>query len=214
MEPAVLVVHNACQRHIIECLSLIREVNMSNRRAHRSHKLTPHRDQMTTSQASAQRTDANLGRLLTMALFGILFFSVFCGADTPLAHAQARRPAPAGDAGKSGGDVARGKYLVESVAMCGQCHTPRDSSGNLDLSKWLQGAPIPWAPSMPNSNWPLVAPRIGGNPPASDADMVKLLTTGIWTTGKPLRFPMMPFRMSAADARAVVAYLKSLTPQN
>jgi hypothetical protein len=44
--------------------------------------------------------------------------------------------------------------------------------------------------------------------------MIKLLTTGIWTTGKPLRFPMMPFRMSASDAKAVVAYLKTLTPQN
>ena len=57
----------------------------------------------------------------------------------------------------------------------------------------------------------MIAPRIGGNPPASDADMIKLLTTGIWTNGKQLRFLMMPFRMSEADAKAVVAYLKSVT---
>ena len=100
----------------------------------------------------------------------------------------------------------------KGVAMCGECHTPRDSSGNLDRSRWLQGAPVRWAPADgAMSNWPLIAPRIGGNPPASDADMVKLLTTGIWTTGKPLRFPMMPFRMTEADAKAVVAYLKSVT---
>jgi hypothetical protein len=43
--------------------------------------------------------------------------------------------------------------------------------------------------------------------------MVKLLTTGIWTNGKPLRFPMMPFRMSQADAEAVVAYLRSMQPK-
>lgn len=99
--------------------------------------------------------------------------------------------------------------------MCGECHTPRDSNGNLDRSRWLQGAPILWTPANSSgSNWPLIAPRIGGNPPASDADMIKLLTTGIWTTGKPLRFPMMPFRMTTSDAKAVVAYLKSLTPQN
>ncbi len=47
---------------------------------------------------------------------------------------------------------------------------------------------------------------------ASDADMVKLLMTGIWINGKPLRFPMMPFRMSQADAEAVVAYLRSTQP--
>jgi hypothetical protein len=43
--------------------------------------------------------------------------------------------------------------------------------------------------------------------------MVKLLTTGIWITGQPLRLPMMPFRMSEGDAKAVVAYLRALTPQ-
>ena len=110
-------------------------------------------------------------------------------------------------------DVTRGKYLVESVAMCGQCHTPRDDKGNLDRSRWLQGSPLPYMPAKPDSNWPINAPRIGGTPPASDADMVKLLTTGVWTTGKPLRFPMPQFRMDHSDAEAVVAYLKSLTLQ-
>jgi mono/diheme cytochrome c family protein len=114
---------------------------------------------------------------------------------------------------ESGSEVARGKYLVEDMAMCGECHTPRDGSGNLDRSQWLQGAPVRWAPADGSmSSWPLIAPRIGGNPPASDADMIKLLTTGIWTNGKHLRFPMMPFRMNEADAKAVVAYLKSVTP--
>lgn len=109
----------------------------------------------------------------------------------------------------SSADVMRGRYLVESVAMCGQCHTPRDASGAVDRSRWLEGSAVPWMPAQSQANWPLLAPRIGGTPPASDAEMVKLLTTGIWTNGAPLRFPMMPFRMSEADARAVVAYLKS-----
>lgn len=111
-------------------------------------------------------------------------------------------------------DVARGKYLVEGVAMCGQCHTPRDSNGVLDRSKWLQGAAVPWVPAQSIAGWPLLAPRIGGTPPASDADMIRLLTTGIWTNGKQLRFPMMPFRMSDGDARAVVAYLKTPSAWN
>ena len=117
-------------------------------------------------------------------------------------------------AGSGGGSVARGKYIVEGVAMCGQCHSPRESDGDPGRSHWLQGAPVPFEPAKPDPNWPLTAPRIGGTPlPASDADMVKLLTTGIWTTGSRLRPPMPQFRMEQSDAEAVVAYLKSLNVQ-
>jgi mono/diheme cytochrome c family protein len=41
--------------------------------------------------------------------------------------------------------------------------------------------------------------------------MITLLTTEIWTTGKPLRSPMPEFHMTRADAEAVLAYLKSIT---
>jgi mono/diheme cytochrome c family protein len=108
--------------------------------------------------------------------------------------------------------LARGKYLVEDVAMCGMCHTPRDSSGNLDRSRWLEGAPLWLQPSVPVSDWPLQAPRIAGSPPGSDAELITLLTTGIWKTGQPLRPPMPQFRMTHQDATAVVAYLRSLSP--
>lgn len=115
--------------------------------------------------------------------------------------------------GEKTGDVARGKYLVECVAMCGQCHTPRDSNGNLDRTRWLQGAPVPWLPAKPDPDWPLSVPRIGGTPPTNDAGMITLLTTGVWINGKHLRLPMPQFRMDRSDAEAVVAYLRSLTPK-
>ena len=117
-------------------------------------------------------------------------------------------PAPASGAASSG--VARGQYLVEGVAMCGTCHTPRTASGELVRSQWLAGAPVPYQPSQPATDWPTVAPRIAGLPPASNDGMVTLLTTGIWITGKPLRDPMPKFHMNRADAEAVVAYLKSV----
>lgn len=98
--------------------------------------------------------------------------------------------------------------------MCPQCHTPRDENGKVDRRHLLEGAPELFQPPRPDPNWPLTAPRIGGNPPASDQDLIKLLTTGIWTDGKPLRLPMMPFRMSESDAKAVVAYLKSVNPEH
>ncbi len=106
--------------------------------------------------------------------------------------------------------VARGKYIVEDVAMCGTCHTPRKPNGELDRGRGLAGAPVPYLPAQPTPDWPTVAPRLFGQPPASDVAMVTLLTTTIWTDGKQLRDPMPKFHMSTADAEAVVAYLKSL----
>jgi len=146
---------------------------------------------------------------LSLALPGLAFLS---GGLVP-AHGQNAKPSTSRTAEKpGGGDIARGRYIVEDVAVCGQCHTPRDQDGNPDRSRWLQGAPIPWMPAKSNSNLPLSAPRIGGNPPADDADMIKLLTTGIWKDGNRLRYPMPQFRLERADAEAVVAYLKSVQP--
>lgn len=110
--------------------------------------------------------------------------------------------------------ISRGKYLVEGVAMCSQCHTPRDSSGNLDHSRWLQGGGLWYQPANPVPDWPQQVPRIGGTVSASDGEMVRLLTTGIWKTGQRLRSPMPQFRMSPEDAAAVVAYLRSLNPSS
>jgi mono/diheme cytochrome c family protein len=146
----------------------------------------------------------NLRRKLLLVAATAAFLS------SAIASAQTK-PAPSASANSS--VVERGKYIVESVAVCGQCHTPRDSEGNLDLGRRLQGGPVPWQPSSPDSNWPQTVPRIGGTPPAPDADMIKLLTTGIWTSGNRLRAPMPQFRMERSDAEAVVAYLKSVTPK-
>ena len=109
--------------------------------------------------------------------------------------------------------VRRGKYIVEGVAVCSQCHTPRDNNGRLDRSKWLEGGSLWLRPTQPLQDWPQQAPRIAGNPPESEAEMIRLLTTGIGRDNKRLRPPMPQFRMTGEDARAVFAYLKSLGSQ-
>jgi len=156
---------------------------------------------------SVQRKRVSMVVVCLLVVGGLLFLDASTNAQREASHQDQKSLAASKE------DVARGKYIVEDVAMCGQCHTPRDGNGNLEQNHALEGAAVILGPPNPDPNWPLRAPRIGGNPPASDADMVKLLTTGIWTDGRPLRFPMMPFRMNEADARAVVAYLKSMTPQ-
>ena len=122
----------------------------------------------------------------------------------------AQEPRKVAQASGGGDLVARGRYIVEDVAMCGTCHTPRLPDGGLDRSRWLAGAPEPYLPARPASDWPINAPRIGGTPPTTDAGMITLLTTGVWINGQPLRDPMPKFHMTRADAEAVVAYLKSL----
>lgn len=128
-------------------------------------------------------------------------------------HPQASGPTPqAAKSGTNESRIARGKYIVEGVAMCGMCHTPRTDSGEIDAARSLDGAAVWLLPAHPTGNWPLKAPRLAGTPPASDEDMVRLLMTGIWTDGTHLRPPMPQFRMSRDDAECVVAYLRSLNP--
>lgn len=38
---------------------------------------------------------------------------------------------------------ARGRYLVEALGHCAECHTPRNAMGGLDTDRWLTGAPNP-----------------------------------------------------------------------
>jgi mono/diheme cytochrome c family protein len=141
---------------------------------------------------------------IPVALF-ILSVVIFSTAQEKKAAGQ-KPPVPA-----NGGQVARGKYIVEEVAKCVNCHTPRDQNGEIDRSRLLSGAPVFFQPAQPMADWPQICPRIGGTPSGTDEDMITLLTTGIWNkTGKPLRQPMPTFHMTREDADAVLAYLKSL----
>jgi mono/diheme cytochrome c family protein len=95
--------------------------------------------------------------------------------------------------------------------MCGECHTPRDETGRLIRSEYLRGAPIPVkAPPYPNMKWAIKAPAIAGLPGYSRAQGVRLLTEGISAGGRVPDPPMPRFRLTPADAEAVVSYLQSL----
>ena len=147
-----------------------------------------------------------------LALF-ILTLAILCGGIPLYGRAQQNRGSPkAANSGTHPSQIARGKYIVEGVAMCGTCNTPRTDAGEIDRERWLDGAALWLLPAHPTSDWPLKAPRLAGSPAASDEELVQLLTTGIWKTGRQLKAPMPQFRMSREDAEAVVAYLRSLTP--
>ena len=106
--------------------------------------------------------------------------------------------------------VGRGAYLVENVAMCGSCHTPRNQTGELDRLRWLKGAPIPVQSPFANRPWAFQAPAIAGLPGWNAEEAVTLLTTARRPGGQSPKAPMPSFRFTEEDARAVVAYLMSL----
>ena len=109
------------------------------------------------------------------------------------------------------GNVEHGRYLVEKVAMCVECHSPRDAQGNIIDSRRYLGAPVPFRPPWPN-DWAIWAPRNKGlTGYEDDALAMRLLTQGsIGRDGTPLRSPMPKFYMTPEDARDVIAFMRSL----
>ena len=110
--------------------------------------------------------------------------------------------------------IDRGKYLVEEVAKCQMCHTPRLESGELDTTKWLKGSVLDFQPMKEVKGWHKTSPDLT---PGSrlwmrwgEATILKYLTTGLAQNGKPADPPMPAYKFSQNDAEAVVEFLKSL----
>jgi len=54
----------------------------------------------------------------------------------------------------------RGKYLVEEVAKCQECHTPKTEAGEFNKSQWMKGATLIGVPSAPVARWHQKSPDI------------------------------------------------------
>jgi mono/diheme cytochrome c family protein len=106
--------------------------------------------------------------------------------------------------------IERGKYLIDKVALCGDCHTPHNEKGEPIAGQKMQGAALAFGPTVPVPVWAVTAPGIAGLPGWNDADVVALLSTGETTKGIRVRPPMPAYRLTRQDAEAVVSYLHSL----
>jgi mono/diheme cytochrome c family protein len=104
----------------------------------------------------------------------------------------------------------RGKYLVEQVGMCGDCHTPRNEKGERVQEKLLQGTILPFRPTVPMPVWADKSSNIAGLRGWEDKDGMRLLMTGIAYNDLPARPPMPQYRFNQEDAAAIMAYLRSL----
>lgn len=119
-------------------------------------------------------------------------------------------PARPGTRAVDKSEIERGRYLVEEVAKCTECHTPRNSRGELDQHAWLQGAPIWIMPVKPIPNWADRAPALAGFPGLTEEQGERVLEKGTGPEGETLRPPMHIYHMNQADAKAIIAYLRSL----
>jgi mono/diheme cytochrome c family protein len=107
-------------------------------------------------------------------------------------------------------EIAQGRYLVEEVARCSDCHTPRDSNGVLDRSRWLQGAPVWIMPTQSKEIWASHAPNLASFP-YSDQQAQDILERGIGPNGIRIQAPMHAYHLHHTDAVAIIAYLRSLS---
>jgi len=138
--------------------------------------------------------------------------------------------------------VARGRYLVDAVASCGQCHTPRRSALE-DPDRYLSGHPQgaqapkfsmdlirqgvllsisptytafsgPWGVSYATNLTP-DATGLGG---WTEDAFIRAMRTGkhLGDPNKRGTLPPMPWRhyrgMTDADLRAIWAYLQTIAP--
>lgn len=107
----------------------------------------------------------------------------------------------------------RGAYLVNGLAHCGTCHTPRNVMGASQSRKALSGSLIPmqnwYAPS-------LLLPAAGGIDGQNQAETIKLLKTGVakhGTANGPMALVVQGStqHMTDADLQAMAVYLQSVT---
>ncbi|SRR6266404_3285335 len=106
--------------------------------------------------------------------------------------------------------VERGKYLVDQVALCGDCHTPRTEKGEPIKEKYLKGSPLFFKPTVPIPGWADKSPNIAGLPGWEERDAIKFFMTGLAYNDLPGRPPMPQYRFNQEDATAIVTYLRSL----
>ncbi|MFZ0213297.1 MAG: c-type cytochrome [Candidatus Acidiferrales bacterium] len=115
--------------------------------------------------------------------------------------------------------LARGRYLVQNVMGCVDCHSPHDwTKHDAPILTGMEGA----GEIFPFANLPgrIVAPNLTPDPQSgmasyTDDQLARAIREGISHDGRVL-FPIMPYlhfqSMSDEDLASVIVYLRSLKP--
>lgn len=105
-------------------------------------------------------------------------------------------------------EIERGRYLVETLGHCGECHTPRGPLGGLQMDHWLAGAPNPSG----KGKIPNITP---GGLNWSQSDLITYFTSGFTpdydTVGGSMTAVVANLsQLPESDRAAIAAYLKAV----
>ena len=129
-----------------------------------------------------------------------LALSVLITASVGTAFAQ--KPTP----------LERGKYLMEGVVACGNCHMARGEQGQPLPDKGLSGGMLFDEPAFKIQAANITPDPETGIGKWTDAQLGKAIREGV-RPGKPIIGPLMPVefyrKMSDADLAAIIAYLRA-----
>ena len=115
---------------------------------------------------------------------------------------------------QNGAAVARGKYLVDTVMTCHNCHTPRGPNG-LDFDKQLSGGLRFDEPPFDVTASNITSDKETGIGAWSVDDIKKFMTSGVRPNGVPVAnvMPTGFYRiLTADDLDAIAAYLHTVPP--
>jgi mono/diheme cytochrome c family protein len=173
---------------------------------------------VTTGQRSNRPTLALGAALVTiLGLAGCAREEEPAPAPAAPPPASTPPPAPAAAAAATIRDSAdpleHGRYLVETIAGCGNCHTPRLADGTPDNSKNLAGAFVieePVFKAYARNITPDMETGIGSWTEDQIVDAIRNARRPDGTfMGPPMSFGWYK-RMSDTDVRAIARYLKSV----
>lgn len=159
----------------------------------------------------------SFAKLTFLLLSTSLFASLACEDKDVIVTTE--NPDTAGDTGDTGEVdlVARGQYLVDHVAACPDCHTPRNAMGAPIPEQYLAGADcfvqLPNGDCLGSRN---LTNHETGLANRTDAEIKRMIQDGVRpaATGDEALFPVMPYyvfhNMTDQDLDAVVAYLRTV----
>lgn len=110
--------------------------------------------------------------------------------------------------------VRYGEYLA-NIGHCMECHTPRDDKGMLQRTRLGAGGQVfkgPWGESVSRN----LTSHASGLKDWTDAQITKAIREGLDRDGKHYKPPMgydFYRNINDSDMGALIAYLRSLTPQ-
>jgi len=114
--------------------------------------------------------------------------------------------------------IERGRYLVEHVAACPDCHSPRRDHDDFERERWLSGVDcfVDAVPDDPNLGCLATGNLTNhetGLKNRTDQQIKDMFQRGVRPDGKALH-PFMPYayfaNMRDSDADAIVAYLRTV----